>query len=570
MMSRQRRSRRYGDFDQLELRTLLSLVLSPISITATAQVPFSNVVATLVDSDHTASPSDFNDPPGSVQVNWGDGATSTGLVVGPISPGVFYVDASHTYAEANIYSTQISVNDQSGNSAIATGLATVSTSQSAPELTIAANTLKGSAGTALTGVAVATFLDPNPSDISSDFQALITWGNGSTSIGQIQGGNGAFTVYGTNTYGAQNTYDTTITVISTNNGLNGYATGLAKIGPASPYGLTGQQFTANAGTPFNTTVATFTDPTLTDTASSFSATIAWGDGQTSQGTIAEGPITGGEREFSITGSHVYAFPGTESVTVTLVDQHNTASYTTSTANVTGPVLTPLPTTFYPSLDQPFSNGLVGSFFDTNTADSSNTLNAAITWGNGNITSGIIVPRLGVPELFDVYGTNTYANAGTYPVSITINNNGGQSTTIASTAVVAAPTFTATGTAFPATPGIAIATDTVVANFIDTNPNANAQNLTAVINWGDGQPIATGTVNATGTPGVYTVTASHIYTSANTSGSYSVTVTIADPDGPSINAKSTAYVASPLVASGTSFSVAAGVPAADQQYSGKLH
>ena len=282
------------------------------------------MVATLVDTNRTASPSDFNDPPGSVQVNWGDGVMTNGLVVGTNFSGVFYVDASHTYSTSNIFSTLISVNDQSGNSANATGLATVTTSVSPPELTIAGNTIKGSAGTALTGVPVATFLDPDPSDLASNFQALITWGNGNTSIGLIQGGSGAFTVYGTNTYGTQGMFATTVTVVSTNDGLDGFATGTANIGPSSLYGLTGQQFTANAGAPFSAKVATFTDANPNDPSSDFSATIAWGDGQTSQGTV-----TGGSGKFSITGSHVYAQPGTEAVTVTLVDRNNNSSYTTA-------------------------------------------------------------------------------------------------------------------------------------------------------------------------------------------------------------------------------------------------
>ncbi len=563
MSSRRNRSRCRGLFDQLEQRGLLTLVLSPINVNATAQVPFSNVVATLVDSDHSASPSDFNNPPGSVQVNWGDGVTSAGLVVGPISPGVFYVDASHAYADTGSFSTLISVNDQSGNSAIASGLATVTTS-APPELTIAANTIKGSAGTALTGVAVANFLDPNPADLASDFQALITWGNGNTSIGLIQGGNGAFTVYGTNTYGAQGTYDTTVTVISTNNGLDGFASGTAKIGPTSTYGLTGQQFTANAGASFNVTVATFTDANLGDTASDFGATIDWGDGSPS--TVGTITLTGTStvdmmtvNDFSISGSHVYATPGTESLTVTLIDQHNSMSYTMSTANVSGAVLTPLPTTFNASLDQPFS-GIVGSFFDTNTADSTATLSATITWGNGNVTQGMLKLRAGFPELWDVYGTNTYTTAGTYPVSIAVSSTANnQSTSVASTAVVAAPTLTGTGTTFPATPGVLLPTDTVVANFIDTNPNATITNLTALINWGDGQPITTGTVKSAGPPDVYTVTGSHLYASASATGSYHVTVTIGDPDGASIQVGSTAFIASPLAASGTNFSATVGQP-----------
>ena len=92
-----------GQFDLLEIRGLLSLVLTPVDVTATQQVPFDAVVAKLVDTNFNASPSDFNTPPGSVQINWGDGSTGSGLVVGPVFPGVFYIDASHTYTTAGSF-----------------------------------------------------------------------------------------------------------------------------------------------------------------------------------------------------------------------------------------------------------------------------------------------------------------------------------------------------------------------------------------------------------------------------------------------------------------------------------
>lgn len=250
-------------------------------------------------------------------------------------------------------------------------------------------------------------------------------------------------------------------------------------------------------------------------------------------------------------------PGTDAVTVTLVDQKNDSSYTTSTANVTGPVLTPLPTTITPQLSEPFT-GFVGSFFDTDPSDNSGNVTATITWGDGHVSAGTIVAAPNVPGQFDVYGTNTYTVAGNYSVNILITNEAKLSTMISSTATVAAATFMATGTSFPATPGVPVPASTVVANVIDTNPNATAQNLTATINWGDGTATTTGMVNGTTSPGSFTVTGTHIYASASTSGSYSATVTIGDPDGPSTTATSTAYVASPLAASGVNIAAAAGV------------
>ncbi len=226
--------------------------------------------------------------------------------------------------------------------------------------------------------------------------------------------------------------------------------------------------------------------------------------------------------------------------------------------MTGPVLTPLPTTITPSLSVPFT-GIVGSFFDTNPSDNTSNLTATITWGDGHVTQGTIVQDPSVKGQFDVEGTNTYTVAGTYAVNIVIANRANQSTSIASTATVAAATFAATGTSFPATPGVPVSPSTVVANVIDTNPNATAKNLTAVINWGDGTSTTTGTANATNSPGSFTVTGTHTYASPSASGTYMVTVTIGDPNGPVTTATSTAYIASPLAASGTIVSATANLP-----------
>src|ERR1700720_3284055 len=53
--------------------------------------------------------------------------------------------------------------------------------------------------------------------------------------------------------------------------------------------------------PGNTDVASFTDGTLTDTASSFIATIDWGDGTTTTGTVV-----GSNGNFTVEGGHTYA------------------------------------------------------------------------------------------------------------------------------------------------------------------------------------------------------------------------------------------------------------------------
>jgi hypothetical protein len=66
---------------------------------------------------------------------------------------------------------------------------------------------------------------------------------------------------------------------------------------------------ATAGAPFAGAVATFIDPTAQ--AGTYSATIDWGDGSTTYGTIA------GTGTFTVTGSHTYADPGNDTLAVTI-------------------------------------------------------------------------------------------------------------------------------------------------------------------------------------------------------------------------------------------------------------
>jgi len=61
-------------------------------------------------------------------------------------------------------------------------------------------------------------------------------------------------------------------------------------------------------------VATFSDADTANAASDFTATINWGDGTTSVGTVG-----GANGSFSVSGSHIYAAPGQDSVSVTLAD-----------------------------------------------------------------------------------------------------------------------------------------------------------------------------------------------------------------------------------------------------------
>src|ERR1700732_4282132 len=62
----------------------------------------------------------------------------------------------------------------------------------------------------------------------------------------------------------------------------------------------------------NTDIASFTINNTTDTASAFTATINWGDGVTSTGTVV-----GSNGSFTVDGGHTYADEGSPQATVTI-------------------------------------------------------------------------------------------------------------------------------------------------------------------------------------------------------------------------------------------------------------
>ncbi len=95
----------------------------------------------------------------------------------------------------------------------------------------------------------------------------------------------------------------------------------------------GFSFTGSTGNSVGGTVATITDPNTSATASAYSASINWGDGTTSTGTI-----TGGSGSFNVAGNHSYSTAGTYpvSVTITSVGTSQGSSTVADSATITAP------------------------------------------------------------------------------------------------------------------------------------------------------------------------------------------------------------------------------------------
>jgi hypothetical protein len=188
--------------------------------------------------------------------------------------------------------------------------------------------IRVSEGVATGQIAVATFTDRGSSADSSTFSATIGWGDGTTTVGTIRAnGMGAFDVLGSHTYAEEGSQASSVTVIRVG-GMQTVGRGTIQVADAP---LTAAQVTLNAvaGAPFAGVVATFSDANPAGVASEFTATIHWGDG-----TITAGTVTGSGGRFSVRGQHVYAWAGTLPITVVISDVGGSTAQTSGSAQVT--------------------------------------------------------------------------------------------------------------------------------------------------------------------------------------------------------------------------------------------
>jgi hypothetical protein len=279
-------------------------------------------VATFTDTYTGNVASDFL-----ATVDWGDGTTTTGTVSG--STGAFTVNGSHTYATGGTDQLKVSVADDDVGTATASGTATA---------TIAVRTLAGqmvlnsaTEATALpNNTVVATFTDNVGSDMAGDFTATVDWGDGVTTTGTVVGSNGSFTVQGGHTYADEGSDPANVTLTHTADNAQATASGSVAVAEADVLAGQGTKIKANIHHAFTGVVATFSDTDTANVAGDFAASIDWGDGTTTAGTVS-----GANGSFAVSGTHQYAHPGHDNVTVTLTDDApGTATATAhSTANV---------------------------------------------------------------------------------------------------------------------------------------------------------------------------------------------------------------------------------------------
>src|SRR5260221_2988624 len=215
---------------------------------------------------------------------------------------------------------------------------------------------------------------------------------------------------------------------------------LASAAQATVNGLTGIPDTLQEGVAFNGTVATFTSAD-----SAFNATINWGDATTTPGSI----VAAGAGSFNVNGAHIYAEEGNFTVSITVQDTtDSTSGSATAAFNVTeADSLTPSPLTITPVEGVPF-NGTVANFSDTYTGNVASDFVAIINWGDATISAGTVS---GGGGSWSVSGSHTYADQGSYVVTVTLSDDA---------------------------PGTASAIATGAANVSDAPLNATGTNVTS--------------------------------------------------------------------------------------------
>jgi hypothetical protein len=182
------------------------------------------------------------------------------------------------------------------------------------QITAAGKSLSATEGKSFTAT-VATFTDPDTNATASEYTATINWGDGSTSSNiKPTGSGGNFTVTGTHTYAEEGKFAVKVTISDDDTPSNtATASGTASVADAALHATAGTP--AKSGTTLSGTLATFTDDDPAGTVSDYTASINWGDGTTTSGTISAK-----SGKFLVSGSHKYGSRGTFAITVTIKDK----------------------------------------------------------------------------------------------------------------------------------------------------------------------------------------------------------------------------------------------------------
>jgi streptogramin lyase len=464
--------------------------LYPISSTTNAPISTASTLGSVLVQNANASPGDYT-----AVIDWGDGTTSAAALVNgytptdlnghPLNQTYFSVQGSHVYSHAGSYTVTLSVTDSAHHTANATGTATIVDET----LTPFSQSLTTPATVPLNALDLGEFTDNRTPTDPSDFTAVISWGDGTTSTGSIvrepiiialdaarsaavdpslviwPGPYGPrYGVLGSHTYATVGDFTVTITVTSTR-GPSTTIQSHIHVTPApleviKPFGTT---FFATAGAPISANprpVATFNGSLGQSSEGSYAVAIDWGDGTpltpgtvesvASVASFASGQLPVIESpEYAIVGNHTYAQPGLYRIHVTIIGGNGgTATIdsgvdivpATPTIPTTPEVIAPVRSSVTTNVGNANTPHAVASFLDSDPGATAGDFTATIQWGDGSkSTQGVVTSIATSPGasglVFIVSGAHRYSRAGHYNIHVTITRNGGPTATTQSTATV---------------------------------------------------------------------------------------------------------------------------------------
>jgi hypothetical protein len=240
-----------------------------------------------------------------------------------------------------------------------------------------------------------------------------------------------FLVAGAHTYVGAGSHTVTVSVTNTLSGATAGATATATVTVTS-FTLAGLDFTATPAGPFTGTIALVSGADASETTSTLSAVIAWGDGTSSSGFVVD---AGSPGSFLIGGTHQYTSTGTFTATVTVTSSSSGGSASASALGTVSGELTASPFPLDATAGEAFT-GLLASLTDANTSDTAADFTVSVDWGDGTAADAGFAVDGGSPGFFLVFGTHTYASSGSFTATATITKtSSGELVAVATTASV---------------------------------------------------------------------------------------------------------------------------------------
>jgi hypothetical protein len=283
-------------------------------------------------------------------IAWGDGTTSPGVVI--CGDGAFGVTGSHAYKDSGTFHIDVTVKDNvDGKEATGTDTATATVTDAT--IGVRSDNSHDEPYVAVEGAKVTVFVnyfDNNEAyptrTVAFDpgITATIDWGDGlkqdvtptgPTSSCECSG----FIVTASHVYDARSTDYVILVTATDDGGSTGTDELSAKISDAKLTAGAAKSFVAPGAQASTPVVASFTDAAAAQAAvGDFNATITWGDGTSSAGTLTQTAAGA----FDVKGTHTYATAGTKALTIKVDDDEGQTITMTATATVPA-----LPTTGHP-------------------------------------------------------------------------------------------------------------------------------------------------------------------------------------------------------------------------------